>query len=171
MLRKSVLAVVALAALVPVVALAAGLSGGGMGPSSSIKRPAFQGYYDDHKVTYLNTDVSDKAQAKSFHINYVPRLRAAMKASSEMYIFEGTAAAGQLVVFTSQPGEPSYSPLWHETFVHWKTGVTPTLVTSDTKIDGLIKSGMIVERESGIVLNCPIVKVGGGTSGGGGYGP
>src|SRR3989442_2309714 len=41
-----------------------------MGPQSTITRPAFHGYYDGHKVTYLNTDVSVKADATMMHINY-----------------------------------------------------------------------------------------------------
>jgi hypothetical protein len=30
-----------------------------MGPSATTRRPSFRGYYDGHKDTYLNTDVSD----------------------------------------------------------------------------------------------------------------
>jgi hypothetical protein len=53
-------------------------SGGGltMGRSSTLNRQAFQGYYDGHKDTYLNTDVSDKAEATAMHINYAPGLKA-----------------------------------------------------------------------------------------------
>ena len=46
-----------------------------MGPQSSITRPAFHGYYDGHKVTYLNTDVSVRADATMMHINYAPGLK------------------------------------------------------------------------------------------------
>src|SRR5262249_22667770 len=57
-----------------VVALVAGTAwaGGGlmaMGPAGHVQRAAFHGYYDGHKVTYLNTDVSNKAEAKMMHIN------------------------------------------------------------------------------------------------------
>ena len=51
-------------------------SGPRMGPQSTITRPAFHGYYDGHKVTYLNTDVSIKADATMMHINYAPGLKA-----------------------------------------------------------------------------------------------
>jgi len=44
-----------------VVALTAYAAGGPMmGPSTHVSRPAFHGYYDGHKVIYLNTDVSNK---------------------------------------------------------------------------------------------------------------
>src|SRR5437773_5930575 len=82
-----------------------------MGPAKTISRPAFQGYYDGHKDTYLNTDVSDKADAKAMHINYAPALKTVpLKAAPEIYLVQGKAAAGQLAVFGSQPGEPNYSP-------------------------------------------------------------
>ena len=63
--------IVLLSALMPlglavVTGAYASLAGGGprMGPQTKITRPAFQGYYDGHKDTYLNTDVSSKAEAK-----------------------------------------------------------------------------------------------------------
>ena len=41
-----------------------------MGKPSRIARPAFRGFYDGHKDTYLNTDVSSKAEAKAMHVNF-----------------------------------------------------------------------------------------------------
>ena len=73
---------------------------------------------------------------------------------------EGRSAAGQLAVFGSEPGEPSYSPLWDETLLSWKAGATPVLIKSDTQIDKLEKQGVLTERDGHAVLNCPIVKVG-----------
>src|SRR5207244_11716967 len=49
-------------------------SGPRMGPPRAITRPAFHGYYDGHKDTYLNTDVSNRADAKAMHINYATML-------------------------------------------------------------------------------------------------
>jgi hypothetical protein len=91
-------------------------SGPRMGPQITVKRPAFHGYYDGHKDTYLNTDVSSKAQARAMHINYAPVLKTVpLKAAPEIYLAEGKAAVGQLAVFGSEPGEASYSPIWKET--------------------------------------------------------
>ena len=83
-----------------------------------------------------------------------------MKGSPEIYLVIGKAAPGQLAVFGSQPGEPSYSPLWDETDITWKAGAKPTLITSDTQIDKLKKQGMVTEKDGGAVLNCPIIKIG-----------
>src|SRR5213592_697130 len=110
------LSTLVLAALAVAAAAYASLTGGPrMGPKITIRRPAFHGYYDGHKDTYLNTDVSNKAQAKAMHINYAPELKSVPLASApEIYLVEGKAAAGQLAVFGSEPGEASYSPIWKE---------------------------------------------------------
>ena len=143
----------------------ASLAGGGprMGPQTKITRPAFQGYYDGHEDTYLNTDVSSKAEAKMMHINYAPVLNSVpLKTAPEIYLVRGKAAAGQLAVFGSQPGEKSYSPVWKETILTWKASAKPVLIKSDTQIDQLEKKGGLTERSTSIRLNCPIVKVGKG---------
>ena len=130
-----------------------------MGPAKMIKRPAFLGYYDGHKDTYLNTDVSSRSDATAMHINYSARL-ASIKGLPEIYLVEGKAATGQLAVFGSQPGEKDYSPLWAETILTWKAGATPVLITSDTQINKIEKTGKLTERDAHVVLNCPIIKVG-----------
>ena len=157
------------AALVPaaLVVAAAGysaskMSGPRMGPAKTISRKAFEGYYDGHKDTYLNTDVSVKADAKAMHVNYAPALKSVPLASApEMYLVEGKAATGQLAVFGSQPGESSYSPIWKETILTWKPDATPVLIKSDTQVDQLEHQGKLTERKTSTRLNCPIVKVGG----------
>ena len=154
-----------IAALGVAVDAYASLASGGpsMGPTTTIKRTAFHGYYDGHKDTYLNTDVSDKAQAMSMHVNYAPVLKTVpLKPAPEIYLVEGKAAAGQLAVFGSEPGEASYSPVWKETMLTWKSTATPVLIKSDTQINQLEKKGGLTERSTSIRLNCPIIKVGKG---------
>jgi hypothetical protein len=131
----------------------------GMGHSARIARPAFQGYYDGHKDTYLSTDVSNRGQAKMMHVNYSAEI-GKMKGLPEIYLVEGRAATGQIAIFGSEPGESNYSPLWDETLLHWKTGATPQLITSDTQIDKIEKTGDLSESDPHVVLNCPIIKVG-----------
>jgi hypothetical protein len=133
----------------------------GMGPSTRILRPAFHGYYDGHKDTYLSTDVSSKAQATAMHVNYSAQL-GKVKGLPEIYLVEGRAATGQLAIFGSEPGETNYSPLWAETLLHWKAGATPVVITSDTQIDKIEKTGQLTESDPHVVLNCPIIKVGKG---------
>jgi hypothetical protein len=163
--RASALTLAALFAL----AVAAGgyasivASGPRMGTPTTLTREAFHGYYDGHVDTYLNTDVSDRNQAKAMHVNYAPVLKTVPLASApEIYLVEGKAAPGQLAVFGSEPGEPSYSPVWKETILSWKTSASPTLIKSDTQVDRLEKQGKLTERATSIRLNCPIVKVGTG---------
>ena len=146
------------------VALSAALvafGGGGMGSmglSGSIKRPALHGYYDGHKDTFLNTDVSDKTQAGEMHVNYSAVLKAVpMSATSEIYLVQGKAAHGQVPVFGSEPGETSYTPLWHEMMVTWKPGVTPVLLVKDDQIKALAGKGKLTMTQTHIILNCPIV--------------
>ena len=138
---------------------AATTSGPVMGPAKTTSRLAFQGYYDGHKDTYLNTDVSSKSDAAAMHINYSARL-ASIKGLPEIYLVEGKAAPGQLAVFGSEPGEKNYSPLWSETILTWKAGAKPVPLTSDTQINAVEKKGTLTERDAHVVLNCPIIKVG-----------
>ena len=131
----------------------------GMGPTSRVVRPAFRGFYDGHKVTYLSTDVSSRAQAKAMHVNYSAQI-GKVKGLPEIYLVEGRAATGQLAIFGSEPGEANYSPLWSETLLHWKAGTTPIVITSDTEINKIEKTGKLTESDAHVVLNCPIIKVG-----------
>ena len=163
--RISLLSTLVLAALAVAAGAYASLTSGGprMGPKTTITWPAFHGYYDGHKDTYLNTDVSSKAEAKAMHINYAPVLKSVPLGSApEIYLVEGKAVAGQLAVFGSQPGEKTYSPVWKETILTWKSSATPLLIKSDTQVNQLEKKGVLTERATSIRLNCPIIKVGKG---------
>ncbi len=143
-------------------AVAAYAAGGPMmmGPSHTVAQPAFLGYYDGHKDTYLSTDISSRAEAKAMHINYSASI-GKVKGLPEIYLVQGRSAPGQLAIFGSQPGEPSYSPLWTETILTWKAGSKPVLITSDSQINKLEKTSGLTERPGNVVLNCPIIKVGG----------
>src|SRR6266542_5714748 len=151
------LSTLVLAALAVAAGAYASLTSGGprMGPKITITRPAFHGYYDGHRDTYLNTDVSSKAEAKAMHINYSARI-GRVKGLPEIYLVQGRAAPGQLAIFGSEPGETSYSPLWSETILNWKAGTKPVLITSDTQIDKIEKTGKLTEHDAHVVLNCPI---------------
>jgi hypothetical protein len=161
MSRKIILATAMTLFAAVLAATAYAASGPVMGPSARILRPAFHGYYDGHKDTYLNTDVSSKAEAKAMHINYSAKI-GTVKGLPEIYLVEGRAVPGQLAIFGSEPGESDYSPLWSETILTWKAGAKPVLITSDTQIDKIEKKGMLREKDAHVVLNCPIIKVGKG---------
>jgi hypothetical protein len=93
------------------------------------------------------------------HVNFSAPI-GKVKGLPEIYLVQGRAATGQLAIFGSEPGEASYSPLWSETILTWKQGATPVLITSDTQIDKIEKTGKLSERDAHVVLNCPIIKVG-----------
>jgi hypothetical protein len=154
---------VSIALATAAVALAKG-GPGMMGPEHKTSVPSFLAYYDGHKDTFLATDTSSAKEAKAEHINFSSKLKASAKTAEELYMFAGTPAAGQLPVFSSEPGEKSYTPLWHEEIVTWKSGATPVVVLSDDQVNDLQKKGMVTVRVTGTILNCPIVKVGKGGS-------
>src|ERR687887_765804 len=159
MLTKLALTVAGAFVAIGLAAAAYAASGPAMGPSTRIQRPAFHGYYDGHKDTYLNTDVSSKAEAAAMRINYSATI-GTVKGLPEIYLVQGRAAPGQLAIFGSEPGEKDYSPLWDETILTWKASAKPELITSDTQIDKIEKTGMLSEKDAHVVLNCPIIKVG-----------
>ena len=130
-----------------------------LGPSTHKQLALYQGYYDGHKDGYVVTDSSNRAQAKALHVNFAPILKGA-KAAPEQYFVSGRAAAGQLAVFASEPGESSYNPLWDEMIVTWKAGVTPVLLVKDDQITSLAKAGKLKITDPHIVLNAPITSVG-----------
>ena len=137
--------------------------GGGsllLGPASHVSQLAYGGYYDGHKDTYLITDVSSKAQARTLHANYAPTLAKVGNIPAQ-YFVQGGAAAGQLAVFGSEPGEKDYSPLWIELFVRWNPGVTPVLLVRDDQINSLAAAHKLTVTDAHVVLNAPITRVGG----------
>jgi hypothetical protein len=130
-----------------------------LGPAVKTQQPTFEAYYDGHKDAYLVTDVSSKTQAAALHVNYSAELKMTRGAPAQ-YFVRGRAAAGQLSVFGSEPGETDYNPLWEEFFVSWKAGVKPVLLVKDDQIKELAKKGKLTMRDAHVVLNAPIVKVG-----------
>jgi hypothetical protein len=156
---STVLVAVVAAATAGIAAGAAGLPN--IGPPTMTSQPVYKGYYDKHIDTYVIADVSDKAQAKAMHINYSAELKS-VNGIPDQYFIKGRAAAGQLTVFGSEPGEPDYNPLWEEVWVTWKAGVKPVLLGRDDQIKSLAKAGKLTITDAHIVLNAPILKKGKG---------
>jgi hypothetical protein len=151
------LSIAAVAATTAVAATAGGLPN--IGTPSMTAQPVYKGFYDKHIDTYLITDVSSKSQAKAMHVNYSAGLKV-VKGLPDQYFVKGRAAAGQLTVFGSEPGESDYNPLWEEIWVTWKAGVKPVLLGRDDQIKTLAKEGKLTMTDAHIVLNAPILKVG-----------
>ena len=132
-----------------------------IGTPKMVAQPVYKGYYDHHLDTYLITDASNKAQAKSMHINYSAALKT-VKGLPDQYFVKGRAASGQLTIFGSEPGESDYNPLWEEVWVTWKSSAKPVLLGQDDQIKSLAKAGKLTMTDAHIVLNAPIIKVGKG---------
>jgi len=160
-MTRKVIVAAAIACAVAAVGASTVLAAGGslvLGPSFHTRQLAFLGYYDGHKDTYLLTDVSSKSQASALKINYSAAL-AGVRGAPAQYFVIGRAAAGQLTVFGSEPGEDDYNPIWEEFFVTWKSGIKPQLLVQDDQIKALAKAHKLTLRDAHIVLNAPITKV------------
>ena len=120
--------------------------------------PAFPAYYDAHKDVVVVSDAFPRSAAGMFHANYAPSLAAVTPATQpQWYIVRGRAAAGQLAVLGSEPGESDYSPLWHTVFIRWKPGVTPKVLSSDNMIAALAKKGELTATKTSLVVTATVV--------------
>ncbi len=144
----------------PPTTATAGTTAASVPTATTISQPVTYGYYDGHVDWMLSTDVSTKAAATAGHINYSAALLAQPAGKNPaLYMISGPAAPNQPMVFSSEPGETSYSPLWQEVTVKWKSGVTPVLLVKDDQINELAGKGELTVTPTPVVLNCPIVKV------------
>jgi phage tail sheath protein FI len=161
--RTSVLVGLTALALAATAAIAVAATGAlpNIGKAKMTAQPVYRGYYDHHIDTYLITDTSSKAQANAMHVNFSAAI-GKEKGLPKQYFVKGRAAAGQVTIFGSEPGETDYNPLWEEIWVTWKKGVKPVLLYRDDQIDGLAAKGKLTEKDAHIALNAPILKVGKG---------
>ena len=120
--------------------------------------PAFPAFYDAHEDVVVVTDGYPKAAASAFHANFAPSLSSVKPMSQPAwYVVRGRAAAGQLAVLGSEPGEDDYSPLWRTVVVRWQPGVTPKVLTSDNMILNLAKKGELTTTRTSMVVNAPVI--------------
>lgn len=143
---------------------------------SPVVIPLMSGLYDSKPVSFITTEVSDKAmkdQMGNFTgspVSYAPNLTKAQDIG-DLWIFKnGVKGAGlmgfQVTVFNSIPGDPAYTPLWRVNLAEWKTttgtnATTPTILGSDDIIANAVKKGQITVTPTKVVVNCPIVQWGG----------
>jgi len=140
----------------------ASIGAGSLPAQTTVSLPAFPAYYDAHKDIVTVTDAYPKAAATTYHVNYAPSLATVKPASQPLWYFiKGPAAAGQITVLGSEPGESDYSPLWRTVFVTWKSGMTPKVLTSDNMIFDLVKKHELSIKYSNYLVNATVVTVGG----------
>ncbi len=134
-----------------------------MGPMSRTSIPSFTGWYDKHKVLFLATDTSSKTEAMSEHISDAASLAKSLHSADQIYMVTNGAFAKNGAVFGSQPGEKDYTPLWQEVLVKWTDPDKAAFLGSDNDIKAAAKAGKVTLTMTGTVLNCPIIKVMGGS--------
>ena len=142
----------------PVTAMASLLGAHSLPAQVSRTMAAFPAYYDAHQDVIVVTDAYPERAAGMFHANFAPSLSVVKPASQPAwYIVHGRAAAGQLAVLGSEPGESDYSPLWQTVIVTWRPGVTPKVLTSDNMILSLAKKGELTAKFTAILVNATVV--------------
>jgi hypothetical protein len=144
----------------PASGAASTLGAGSLPAQTKASLPAFPAFYDAHRDMVVVTDAFPKAGAVTFHANYAPSL-SVVKAGTQpaWYIIRGRAAAGQLAVLGSEPGETDYSPLWRTVTVTWKSGVKPTVLTSDNMILSLEKKGELAVTFTSMLVNATVISM------------
>lgn len=131
--------------------------------------PLIGGFYNEHSVTYLLTDVSQRKDAKAlskatgFPVSYVPALnRVPDGATARLYLFTNGVAGPnpfgfQPNVLDSVPGEPGYSPLWRVYAVSWKAAATPRELKSEKKILAAERGGELTIKRTPLIKNSPVI--------------
>jgi hypothetical protein len=139
---------------------------------SRIELPLLPGWYNDQRVYYITTDISAAPMAAMMQANYVPRLANALPAQpgpdplatyDRVYKF---ADGSQPSVLPSIPlplgagnQDPAYSPLWHVYEVRWLRGPHTELRSANALLQAQ-EDGRISVRPTGVIANCPVVRVG-----------
>lgn len=163
---------VALAALALLCACAAQP----MGPAEpKAHLPLLRGWYDGRVVYYVTTDVSVAEVAQAKGANFAPRLSSALArtpaqpgqgaAVDKVY---GVTNFAQDSIFASAPApvgarsaSAAYSPLWQLVKVTWRAGAAARLLKSEEDVLQAQESGLVSLETTPVVLNCPIIQVGG----------
>jgi hypothetical protein len=132
--------------------------------------PLSRAWVDGRQVEYITTDISDAAMAQAAGVNYVPRLRNALKAPQSVlervYKFR---AGEQISIFQSAPQpvgalntDAAYSPLWRLVWVTWHSPHPMRVLKSEEELLAAEDAGEVTLQRTDIVVNCPITKAVGG---------
>lgn len=120
------------------------------------------GVVDGEPAYFIRTDASDQDFADSEKLVYVPKMAAALQASSglsDIFLFEN-GAAGQASVLSTAPHMEDYSPAFR---VHRVTLIgTPVVYSSVQALREAEAAGSIVVARTDVVVNFPVVKWPGG---------
>ncbi|MDP3845901.1 MAG: hypothetical protein Q8R10_05690 [Pseudomonas sp.] len=139
---------------------------------SRVELPLLPGWYDGQLVYYITTDISDAPMAAKMQANYVPRLANALPDApgpfplatfDRVYKFVDGSQPSVLPSIPLPLGagnqDPAYSPLWHVYEVRWLRGPHTELRSADALLQAQ-EEGRVSVRPTGIIANCPVVRVG-----------
>nr|WP_298147404.1 hypothetical protein [uncultured Pseudomonas sp.] len=141
-------------------------------PDSQISLPLLMGWFDGQKVYYITTDSSDAQMAAAMHANFVPRLANALPEQpgphplatyDRIYKFVGREQPSVLPSIPQPLGagnqDIAYSPLWHLYTVRWNPGQSARELRSADQVLSAQEQGQISIEATGIIVNCPVVRV------------
>ena len=150
------------------------MSGMQFSVNAPITMPLIDGYYNEEKVFFVHTEVSDKnmADMMSMMINF-PTLHVSDLANmpqsemSKVYVFtNGIAGSGpygggpfmfQIDVFDSIPGQMGYSQFRVPHLVTWNDNSTPTIMISVDEIFEAESNGDLTIQKTDNVVNAPMI--------------
>lgn len=136
--------------------------------------PSVTGYLDGQKIKFMHTEVSNPKIAKiltgmiSSPVLTVPSLAQAPPSMlAEVYVFtngikDGGPLKFQPDVFDKPPGTAGYSPLRRIVLVTWNAGADPRILRSLAEIKAAEAKGELTIKDSGIVVNIPLLSWPGG---------
>ena len=123
------------------------------------------GYYDNKTIEYTTTAevTSSPQQAQAlaasnivFHIVDAAGNVPAVQLARAQAAFPNDAGAGNVLNFI--PTEVGYTGgAWNLQIFHWKTGVTPTELSSDTDILAAVAAGKGTLEITSTLVRCPVV--------------
>lgn len=130
--------------------------------------PLHKAWFDGRTVEYVTTDISDAGMARMLGVNYVPRLRDAIRGPGQGSLVERVykfAGDEQITIFQSAPTpagaanqDQNYSPLWRVVLVRWLPGKSVRVLTSEEAVLTAQDKGEVALEETQIVINCPVIR-------------
>lgn len=122
------------------------------------------GLFNGERAFFIRTDVSDQSFAREVGAVFAPKLAAALStgqpATADLYLFERTAAGGQLPVLSSIPGRPDFSPAFRVHRVSWRGRAR--VLSSAADVRAAAQNNDVTINSTNIVVNYPVVKWPGG---------
>lgn len=122
------------------------------------------GLFNGERAFFIRTDASDANFARDIGAVFVPKLEkalaAAEPATADIFLFDTTAAAGQLPVLSSVPNQPDFSPAFRVHNVTWR-GPAQMLIAADA-VRRAADDGQLTIEARNVVVNYPVVKWPGG---------